>query len=430
MNTILTTAAALAFGLSTAFPAPSQTRQVMKLSLDEAVRLASDNHPDVLAGRAAVDEARAKVCEAKEFTAPELTWQWEEMPANALFEDYGARGIGLRQSIRFPGKRRAGLGAAEQDLARIREEAAGAALLAASEVKRAYARAVHAREACGLAAEAVSLLDQLLRLSEIQYKAGTGSYLDVLLARMERDRGRNDQVESDRLAGSAMADLLLLTGPVRADSVILVDGIDYVPFDKTLEQTLAAAGGSHALAAAGHAEERERYGIRSARLLPLPDFSIGLARQRASEQPPFDANGFHGVTVEGLWSAEFSVSVPLWSWISQRNRIGIASRRIETEKRRNAAFRMSVENRLRNAFLSAQAAETQAAAFRGGLLDDAHDALDAAIDRYGRGALDAAGAIQVFRAALDVRRAALDALMRYRLALIDLESAGERIGPE
>jgi outer membrane protein, heavy metal efflux system len=430
MNTIQKTAAALAFGLSIAFPALARTGQVMRLSLDEAVRSASDLHPGILAGRAAVDDAQSKVYEAKAFTAPELTWQWEEMPANALFEDDGARGIGLRQSIRFPGKRRAGIRAAEQDLARIREEAAGAALLAAAEVKCAYARAVHARAACGLAAEAVSLLDQLCRLSEIRYKAGTGTYLDVLLARMERDRGRNDLVESNRLAGSAMEDLLLLTGPVQADSVSLVDGIDYIPFVKTLEQTLASAAGSHALAAAGHAEERERYGIRSARLLALPDFSVGLARQRAVEQPPFDANGFHGVTVDGLWSAEFSVSVPLWPWVSQRNRFGIASRRVETERRRKAALRMGIENRLRNAFLSAQAAETQAAAFRGGLLDDARDALDAAIDRYGRGTLDAAGALQVFRAALDVRRAALDALLRYRLALIDLESAGERIDYE
>ena len=399
------------------------------LSLERAVAEALERHQDVLAAAAREEVASGRLLEIQAFADPELVLNWSEMPKDFAFAQSGERSIGVRQWFEFPGKRCSRIRAAEKDLALAQEETARVRILVAAVVKQAYSLAVRDLEILSLHRQSAALLDQVRRLAEIRFRTNTAPFLEVLQAKVEMTRENNRMVTLERDADAAILEIRRLTGRLKGEALRLVDGNDFVPFDRTLEQALDEALSSRAsLRMAAAVAERERIRAAGARLGLLPDFSVGLFRQHLREQPPFNANGFTGTTESGLWEVDVSVSLPLWFWKSHRGRSRAASGLAREAGIRERAAEAEVESAVRTAYRAVKASETGVALFRRDLLADSDGALENAMDLYAKNKLDATTVLQTVRTAIAVREEYADALCNYRLALAALESAGEAFG--
>ena len=189
---------------------------------------------------------------------------------------------------------RASLDAAKAAAERARFETAAA-------TRRAYARAVLARELLRLADEDRALLARLRTVAEARLAAGEGVDLDLRLARLEQARAMAAWLEAEAQVSAADVDLAAITGMMPGELVRdpLSAGPKDVGVPSPRSDLVAVRAATRAARAAVH---RERAAI-------LPAVGLGAFYEKDSGDEVFGPL----ITVE----------LPLWNW----NRSGVGTAR-------------------------------------------------------------------------------------------------------
>jgi len=396
------------------------------LSLDEAVRLALLNNSSIAMARQEIEASSGRVLLAGAIPQPELGFSWSEIPSDFNIAGYGERGIGVSQAVEFPGKRALRQRAARWDL-QIRKEALHRAeMRVTAAIKRAFDTVLLDRELVANAGEALNLLRRIHRIAELRYESGSVPYLDILRIQMEMARMENRILDLKRYQSRGLSDLnRLLFLP---DSAVygLNGTLSFQPFNQSLEETMARLSSDRPSSRIAEAEEARGRALASlARKSWLPDLSAGLINQTLRERPPYNANNFYGTTVRNNWELNVGISVPVWFWSQQRGEIAVArsAERIARISRLEAGRNLAAS--IRNAYENVKTAEAQALRFRQSLLKDCEDALGTSQSLYQNGQMDILNLLDVTRACLETKSDYANTLHRYRIALTDLEIAGE-----
>lgn len=162
----------------------------------------------------------------------------------------------------------------------------------AAVTRRAYARAVLAREVLRFADEDRVLLARLRGVAELRLKAGEGVDLDLRLARLEEARALAGWLEADSEAAAADAELAALIGvpPGELAHDPLVAG-PAVPGEATPRSDLVAATAS----------------TRAAR--------AALARERSAIFPAIGLGAFYEKdSGAAIYGPSIAFQIPIWSW--------------------------------------------------------------------------------------------------------------------
>ncbi|HSQ79179.1 MAG TPA: TolC family protein, partial [Candidatus Bathyarchaeia archaeon] len=194
-------------------PARARAGQEGGLTLEQAVQTALSRNPEVLAAQARIEAARGRTLQLKSRPEPQATASVEGLPLPGLRKDGDEVEVhlGIEQVFEYPGKRalrteigRQGEDVAAAELDRVR-------LLLAARVKRAYWRSVFAAAATEALERSSGRLDALLDDLQAKYRTGAGGYDDVLRARAEKARLKNqilDQAKERRTAELELDELL------------------------------------------------------------------------------------------------------------------------------------------------------------------------------------------------------------------------------
>jgi len=189
---------------------------------------------------------------------------------------------------------RAGLESAGASAERDRFETAAAA-------RRAYARAVVAREQLRFAEEDRNLLARLRGVAEARVAAGEGVDLDLRLARLEEARAMAAWLDAHAEASAADADLAALIGTA--------------PGDLARDPLLAGPAES--------GDERPRSDLVAAEAAAR-SARAALARERAAVLPAIGVGAFYeGDSGSAIFGPALTVEVPLWN----RNQSGVGAAR-------------------------------------------------------------------------------------------------------
>src|SRR5512136_330404 len=176
---------------------PALRAQEAGLTLDQAVSQALARNPDVLAARAGLDAARGRTLQLRSRPAPDLAASVEGLPLPGLRKegDEVEVHLGLEQIFEYPGKRflRSEIGREGEDMAAA--ELDRVRVLLTARVKRAYWRSVFAAGAAEALERSAGRLDALLEDLQAKYRTGAGGYDDVLRARAEKARLRNQVLD-------------------------------------------------------------------------------------------------------------------------------------------------------------------------------------------------------------------------------------------
>jgi cobalt-zinc-cadmium efflux system outer membrane protein len=392
---------------------PALFAQENGLTLDKAVEIALDRNPEVLAARTRIDAARGRTLQLKSRPEPEAAASVEGIPIPGLKKegDQVEIHLGVQQAFEYPGKRslRAEIGRQGEDIAaaeldRIR-------LLLTARVKRTYWNAAFAGAAVEALERTSSRLDALLEDLQAKYRTGAAAYADVLRARAEKARLRNQILEQAKEKRTAELGLDELLGRPPDEPVVLLTALPFIPLE----------------ADAGALVERARANLPSFRLSALriqgAESVIKLAA--LSRRPDFLAGFLLPSVRPNAWGVSFGLTMPFLRPGRAKGLAQEASAEAETSRFAAEALDRRVRTAVESAYIAAKSAEEQVLVYEKSLLRELDDELGIQLDYFRYGKAEAFSLLDLYRTYILAQVEHLRALLLYNLALADLEVAGE-----
>jgi len=391
-------------------PAPAQDR----LTLEQAVGLALQNNPLLLAAQKDAAAATGRRMQAEGIADPLLVLHEDGLAFRRNADgtsDHEAM-FGLEQSLEFPGKRalraeigRGGEAQAALQLDRLR-------LVVAGRVKKAYYAAVFARSTVESLGKSMALLDEFLAGLLAKYETGDAAYADVLRAKVEKAKLQNQVLEERRNEAAALADLNLEIGRRADEAVALATDLAYVPLTRELASWKdEARTTSPTLRILAARKAQAGAGLALARKNGLPDFSLGL---------------YYPSKHMDDWGFYIGVTLPVWK--SRRaGEVLEAEAAAESAALAEGQEERRLMSRIGRAFEAVKTAEAQVRIFEQNLLKDLEDELRIGVSQYRIAKVEFLNVLDLYRTFVDARLEHLRSLYLYLTALADLEVAGEDI---
>lgn len=312
---ILAVALAVLAGSGWAAGAPAQ-----ELSLEEATRLALARDPmaDSFAARARSQEHES-VAEAQlpdprfrvgALNVPTDSFSFDQEPVTQLQ-------LGVQQAFPAREARESRARGARALAGGYRAQEAARMLTTILATRRVWLDAYYWRRAEDVVQRNQGLFRQLVSITQGVYGAGRGDQQDVLRARLELDRLRNQLMQIRRQQASARAELAKWVGEDNASRPLPVD-FPELPAPPGVESVLAELESHAVLDVASAQIEAQQSQVAEAEAAYLPtwmlDISYGLRRGRdgtGSERPDFT-------------SVMLSVDLPLFTDKRQDQRLAAA----------------------------------------------------------------------------------------------------------
>jgi outer membrane protein TolC len=392
---------------------PAHAAQGDGLTIEKAVAIALAGNPEVRAAAIEVDAARGRTLQFAARPEPQLSASIEAIPLPGTKQEGDVADIhlGIEQLFEFPGKRslraeigRLGERLAEAELDRIKR-------IVAARVKRAYWQTVFARDAARALEKSSGRLDLLLGDLQAKYHSGTAAYADVLRARAEKARLRNQILEQEkeaRLAALALNELLALPAGV---AVELASGMPVVPLAAAPEAAWESArSSSPSLHDAALRQERAAAAVKLAGLSRVPDLLAGFSLPSVRTR---------------FWGLSLGLTLPFLRPSRARGLALEAGADLEGARLASAARERHLRSALESAYASAKAAEEQVRVFERDLLRELEDELRIQLEYFRYGKTEAYALLDLHRTFVLAEIEHLRAVLLYNLSLADLEVAGE-----
>jgi cobalt-zinc-cadmium efflux system outer membrane protein len=178
-------------------PAVGQTTNEPILNLDDLVKEAIENNPELRAARNQAQASWKKVDQATAWEAPQIGVEFFNTPTssfpnplkNGMETDYF-----IQQMFPFPGKLSAAGSSAENNAKMNDESYSALEKKIISDVKSAYYELYLVQEKIKINAENQDLMRQFVQIALKQYQVGTGQHHEVLRAQVELSTLVNDWI--------------------------------------------------------------------------------------------------------------------------------------------------------------------------------------------------------------------------------------------
>jgi outer membrane protein, heavy metal efflux system len=374
------------------------------LTLDEAIRLALANNPELQASGARVDAAAGRAYQAKLWPNPELELSAEDWPVS------GGRGfsdakqtIGIAQTLPFPGKKSfdkqigsQGVKLSEVELALRRTELV-------RDVKAGYFRVLASERLVEVSAQLVVVAETSAATAQKRVDAGAAAYQEQLRAEVQCEQARTGLLDFQGELAAARQGLATALGrPDLKDAPLsggLTEAPDPAPMEADAEYTLAR---HPSLAAAQANLDRARLEHRRARLEPYPDLKVGVAGGRIGE------------TDESIIQVGLSLPLPIID--RARGRKQEARANVSAAEAELHAVRQQLQREWANAQKRYRTAAAQVSNYHERILPKADEALRLVQTGFEQGKFN-------FIDLADTQRTTAEARLAYQQKLLELNIA-------
>jgi len=377
------------------------------LTVDEAVRLAVANNPELRASGGRIDAAAGRAYQAKLWSNPELELSAEDWPVSGGGFSDAKKLVGVSQSLPFPGKKNldrqigvASVRVSEAELSLRRLELV-------RDVKATFFQVLAAERLVAVSGELVKVAESSAATARKRVAAGAAADQEQLRAEIPLEQAKTELSGFQRELVTARQTLALLLGRPDLKEAPVSGALAETPslplLDQGPEQWLA----SHpSVVAARIGQERAELELRRAKLEPYPDVKLGAAGGQ-------EAGGADSIV-------QFSLSVPL--------PIIDRSKGKKQEARANLAMaeaeRAAIEQRLLREWGTTskryRTAMEQVANYRERILPKANEALRLVQTGFEQGKFG-------FMDLLDTQRTTAEARLAYQQKLLELNVAQAEI---
>ncbi|MDD5277453.1 MAG: TolC family protein [Methylovulum sp.] len=168
------------------------------LTLDLAVGYALAGNPGLAEIKARAEAMSAVPAQAGALPDPTVSFEMLNVPTSSFDlhkEDMTMLGVGISQTLPFPGKLALREKIANQEALATSDSVDEAQLRLVSEVKQSWWRLFYYDRALNVLAEAEHFYRQLIDIAQTKYQFGKGTQQDVLLAQLELSNLKNGKLE-------------------------------------------------------------------------------------------------------------------------------------------------------------------------------------------------------------------------------------------
>ena len=375
------------------------------LTLQQALEEAEARSPAIIAARAEVQAAEARIRQSGFRSNPELSVEVENFLGTG--ELSGFRGtettVAVNQRLDLGGRRQARVGLARAELAAAQLRLAIARADLAQQVRDQFARAVTARERLRLAQENEELARELARIAGILVDAGREPPLRALRARSAAAQAAAE-LEAARAEEAASRGLLAsLFGVSSPPEAVVGALLDLQPQTVDPEQSLEVrlADAERLIAEAS---------LRQEQVARRLDPAVGL--------------GVRHVRETGDVALVGGVSMPLPIFDRNQGNIAAARSNVLAAEARRASAAASVRVRGQNAIANVAAAEARVEALERAAIPEAAEALRLTQLSYQEGRASLLELLDAQEAYRNAQAALIDARLALALATAELGRIG------
>lgn len=380
------------------------------LTLDEAVRLALANNPELRASGARVDAAAGRAYQAKKWTNPEWALGAEDWPVShgRGFSD-AKQTLGITQTLPYPGKKSldkqiggAGVRLSEAELALRQTE---------------IVRDVKVGFFCVLASERlVEVSTQLVAVAEFsaatarkRVDAGATAYHEQLRAEVQLEQVRTELTGFQRELAKARQVLVTILGRPDLKDASLSASLAEAPDASLMEDAGGERLAKHPSAVAAQANlDRAQLEHRRARLEPYPDVNVGVS------------GGSIGETGQSIIQLGFSLPLPLIDRGKGRQQEARANVSVAEAELRGV--QQQLQREWANALKRCRTAAEQVSSYRERILPKADEALRLVQTGFEQGKFDFMDLLDTQRTTAEVRLAYQQKLLELNVAQAELEA--------
>jgi outer membrane protein TolC len=297
-----------------------------------------------------------------------------------------------------------------------------------------YAVAVAQRKAIS-ASVALQDAEHFLDITQKQEKGGEAAHADVIKAQLQRDQRQRDSSDAQVAVEKAKVTLGVLIFPDVTRDFDVVDDLESAPALESLDQFRSEASVSSPdlqVAQSGVLQAREEANV--ARYQYLPNFSIdffyGIDANQFAAQTNYPTPESGRSTLPDYlvnnrqnlgYSGQVTLTIPLWNWGATRSKVKQAELRTEQAQSDLTVAEKQLHANIASGYLEAHAAHDQIASLRS-TVDLAQESLRLTLLRYEAGEATVLEVVDAQTTAVAARNGYADGLLRYRLAVAELET--------
>lgn len=379
--------------------------QDTSLTLEQALEIARRRAPVILAARARIEEARARLKGASVLLRENPTIETEAGPRISNPERFTDVDVSLTQELELGGRRKARIAGAQAGIARETADSEGAARRLLREVAAAFSRALAAQERIALLTTTEKLAEEFQQIAEHRYRAGDIAILEVNLARTSVARTRAELHVADAELSAELGELRVLLGMKTGESRKVMGELqEHAVYDAATlaEGALNARPDFKALQAdLGEAEAEVRLGEG----FKWPDLGFTTRYKRD--------------TGDNVYQGGVKITLPVFSRGQELRATGTArAARIRLEM---DALRNAVEHEVTSAAETYESRVKASTELERGALPSLADNENLAKRSYEEGEIGAAELLLIRRETLETRLAYLNGLLEAKLAEIELQ---------
>lgn len=345
--------------------------------LEELIVTALADNPELKGAEARLHLYENKIIPAGSLNDPSLSFSLSNYPVDTFAgNEYAMSGkvVKLSQDLPFPGKLAARTEVAELQAKWYQALFAEQQLQLTRQVKEAYYSLTYAGRAVAITEKNMKVLDDFIRLTESNYEVGKGMQQDVLKAQVERAKLLDRLYTLRQQRFTSLAALNRLVNRPSATAVAEVSGPVPVVMDTPLVELQKKSETRRPMYAAYRSLiDRYQAQHKLARLDYQPDFKVGLAYVFREPNRGDSGTDFAGI--------EVAVNLPIF-----RDKRSAAVAEAEEGARMALAqyddFRNQVLFNIEDAYSQVQTSHDQASLYRNGIIPQAGQALDSAINGY------------------------------------------------
>jgi outer membrane protein TolC len=390
----------------------SQPEPAAVLNLTDAVREALDKNPAIQSASHAVEAQRHKVPQVKSLPDPEASvgWMGNLTPFSVQEGDPSSyRGVGVMQSLPYPGKLKLRGEVASRDVQMAQWERESARRRVAVEVKAAYYEYFFYDRALEITRKNKDLLQKLSSLSEARYRVGKAMQQDVLKSQVEISLLLQKVTVLEQQRATAQARLNSLMVRPLGSPLPPAANVEPAAFPDSLDSLNAAATQQDpGLQREMVAVKRSQLSIDMARKDYRPDFAVAYMFQQRPLMP--DMNGM-----------TFTVNVPVFYKSKQREQLRQAEEETISAERSRDNRANDLQFELKQQYLAAQAAKQLLDLYTKAVVPQASLALESSMSAYQVGNVDFLTMLANFTTVLNYEVDYYRELADYQTALARME---------
>jgi len=302
-------------------------------------------------------------------------------------------------------------------VARARRDIAARGLVA-TVVQNYYAMVLAARRLAN-ARQSEREAQQFVNITQSQERGGEVAHFDTVKAEIQLVQRQREAQEAELALNKSRIGFSVLLFPDFRQDFTVIDDLDTFP-------ALPAFTEIHALAiennpeirAATAAAAQQDFEMKSARAALLPSVSFDYFYGIGANQ--FAVNNREGLPNIGS-VAQAQLTIPLWSWGATKSRVRQAELRLQQARLELSLTQRQLLSNLNAFYLEANGAYSQVATLRRSM-DLSAESLRLTLLRYRAGEGSVLEVVDAQTTLVQARNAYDDGLVRYRLALSNLQT--------